>query len=89
MEQFSYNDSFAITAETAAEAMATMVESQEYPGGSVVTVTPAGMEMIQFVDLIQASSMDVEHAKKFIHESNRPVQEKLALERGTNPLKAR
>lgn len=89
MEQFSYNESFAITAETAAEAMATMVESQEYPGGSVVKVTLAGMERIQFDDLIQASSMDAEHARKFLHESNRPVQEKLALERGTNPLKAR
>ena len=84
MEQFSYNESFAITAETAAEAMATMVQSQEYPGGSVVKVTLSGMEMIKFDDPVQASSMDTESAERFIHASNRPVQEKLALERGTN-----
>lgn len=83
MEQFAYNESFAMTTETTAEAMATMVESKEYPGGSVVKVTLAGMETIKFDDPIQASSMDVENAERFIHASNAPVKEKLALERGT------
>lgn len=84
MEQFAYNEAFAITAETAADAMAKMVESQKYPGGSVVKVTLAGMETIKFDDPVQASSMDTESAERFIHASNRPVQEMLALERGTN-----
>lgn len=84
IEQFAYNEAFAITAETAADAIAKMVESQDYPGGSVVKVTLAGMETIKFEDPVQVSSMDTESAQRFIHASDRPVREMLARERGTN-----
>ena len=85
MEQFSYNESFAITTDTTAEAMVKMVESQDYPGGSVVKITLAGMETVIFEDPVEISSMDREVAEKFINASNRSIKEKLARERGTNP----
>ena len=84
METYSFRPSDSLDAETVAAAMMEMVQSAEYPGGTVVKIDVGGKAKVAF-EASQPetySKLSLEEGKKLLDLSNSHVRETLAKERG-------
>lgn len=87
-ERFGINDDLAITPETAAEAIHDVVESAEYPGGTILEVSRDGTRVIPewliqppgMVDGKMPKGTDV--PPEMIAQAMKPILDRTAAERG-------
>ncbi|KAL6405127.1 hypothetical protein AUP68_11971 [Ilyonectria robusta] len=87
-ERFGINDDLAITPETAAEAIHAVVDSAEYPGGTILEVSRDGTRVIPewliqppgMVDGKMPKGTDV--PPEMIAQAMKPILDRTAAERG-------